>query len=183
MFAALFVLYVTTGLDVPPSLLGVVLATGAIGGALGSMMTRRLAARVGIGPAFTLGCLLFAGPLMLVPAATGARPEVVGLLLLAMFASGVGVMILDITIGSVFAAVIPDPLRARVTGAYLTVNYGVRPIGSLAAGSLGTTVGVRTTLWGATAGMLLGVLWLLPSPLLRMRALPSGEMAMAKAGQ
>ena len=59
-----------------------------------------------------------------------------------------------------------------MTGAYRALNFGVRPLGSLTAGTLGTAIGTRPILWIATSGALLGVLWLLPSPLLRMRALP-----------
>jgi predicted MFS family arabinose efflux permease len=114
---------------------------------------------------------------MLVPATGGSRAVVLALLFLAEFGSGVGVMILDITVGSIFAAVIPDTLRARVSGAYRAVNYGVRPLGSLTAGALGTAIGPRTTLWIATAGALAGVIWLLPSPLLRMRTLPARQQS------
>jgi MFS family permease len=181
MFAALFVLYATTALHVPPGLLGAVLGAGAIGGLLGSMITGRVAARIGVGPAFTVSCLLFPAPLMLVPAAGGSRAVVLALLFLAEFGSGVGVMILDITVGSIFAAVIPDTLRARVSGAYRAVNYGVRPLGSLTAGALGTAIGPRPTLWIATAGALAGVIWLLPSPLLRMRTLPAREPAESRS--
>ncbi len=52
-------------------------------------------------------------------------------------------MILDISIGSIFAAVIPHQLRSRVTGAFQAVNYGTRPAGSLVAGALGTIIGIR----------------------------------------
>jgi MFS family permease len=90
------------------------------------------------------------------------------LLFAAEFASGFGVMMLDITSGSIFAAVIPDALRARVTGAFQTVNFGTRPIGALAAGGLATLIGVRPTLWVAAGGATLGFLWLLPSPLPRL---------------
>jgi len=71
---------------------------------------------------------------------------------------------------------VPDRLRARVSGAYMVVNYGVRPLGSLAGGALGTWVGLRPTLWIATVGALLGVLWLLPSPYLRLRELPEADL-------
>jgi MFS family permease len=172
MFAALFVYYAVTALHVPPGLLGAVLGVGAFGGLLGSMITRRVAARMGVGPAFVAGCLLYPAPLLLVPAAGGGRPVVLALLFLAEFGSGIGVMILDITVGSIFAAVIPDPLRARVAGAYRAVNFGARPFGSLTAAFLGEAIGTRPTLWIATAGALLGALWLLPSPLTAMRTLP-----------
>ena len=42
----------------------------------------------------------------------------------------------------------------------------------LVSGALGTWIGLRQTLWIATAGALAGVLWLLPSPVLRLRDLP-----------
>ena len=119
--------------------------------------------------------MLFPAPLLLVPLAQRAEAAVLALLFLAEFGSGLGVMILDITAGAIFAAVIPDRLRARVSGAYMVVNYGVRPLGALAGGALGSTIGLRPTLWLATAGALAGVLWLLPSPLPRLRELPEPE--------
>jgi predicted MFS family arabinose efflux permease len=139
---------------------------------IGSLVTGRLGRRIGIGPAFLLGCVLFPAPLVLVPLADGPKPLVLSFLFLAEFGSGVGVMILDISAGAIFAALIPDRLRARVSGAYLTVNYGVRPLGSLAGGALGSTIGLRPTLWIATVGAIAGVLWLLPSPVARLQALP-----------
>ena len=84
-------------------------------------------------------------------------------------------MILDISIGSIFAAVIPDELRSRVTGAFQAVNYGTRPAGSLVAGALGTIIGIRPTLWIAALGGLTGFLWLLPSPLPGFRLPPENS--------
>lgn len=46
-------------------------------------------------------------------------------------------------------------------------------LGALAGGLLGTAIGLRPTLWIATGGAVLAVLWLLPSPLARMRELPT----------
>jgi len=172
VFFALFILYATRTLDVEPGTLGVILGSGAVGRVIGSLVTGSLGRRVGIGPAFLLGCVLFPAPLVLVPLADGPRPLVLALLFLAEFGSGLGVMILDISVGAIFAALIPDSLRARVSGAYLAVNYGVRPLGSLAGGALGSAIGLRPTLWIATVGAIAGVLWLLPSPVARLRALP-----------
>jgi predicted MFS family arabinose efflux permease len=54
----------------------------------------------------------------------------------------------------------------------MVVNYGVRPLGSLAGGALGSTLGLRPTLWIASVGAIAGFLWLLPSPIPRLRSLP-----------
>jgi predicted MFS family arabinose efflux permease len=152
-----------------------VLGAGAVGGVLGAVVTGRIAARIGVGPAFAVGCIVFPAPLLLVPLAAGPRWVILACLFIAEFGSGLGLMMLDISVGAIFAAVIPDRLRSRVSGAYMVVNYGVRPLGALVGGALGTWIGLRETLWFATAGALLGVLWLLPSPILGLRELPEPE--------
>jgi predicted MFS family arabinose efflux permease len=81
-------------------------------------------------------------------------------------------MILDISLASIFQALVPDRLRARFSGAYTFVNYGVRPLGSLVGGVLGSTIGLRPTLWIGAAGAITGGLFLLPSPLPHLRGLP-----------
>jgi MFS family permease len=175
IFWALFILYATRSLDVRPGLLGPVLGAASVGGVIGSVVTGRLSRRLGVGPAFALGCVLFPAPLVLVPLAGGARWTVLAFLFAAEFLSGLGVMVLDITAASIKAALVPDRLRARISGAYMVVNYGVRPIGSLVGGALGTWIGVRPTLWIASVGAIAGALWLLPSPILRLRELPEVE--------
>ncbi len=175
VFFALFVLYATKSLDVAPGTLGLVLGAGAMGGILGSIITGRVARRIGIGPAFALGCIIFPAPLVLVPLATGPRWVILTCLFLAEFGSGLGVMMLDISAGAIFSAVVPDRLRSRVSGAYMVVNYGVRPLGALAGGAFGTWLGIRPTLWIATVGAVAGFLWLLPSPILGLRELPEPE--------
>ena len=172
MFWALFVLFVTRTLGVEPGALGLLLGAAAVGGLIGAVIAGRVSRRMGIGPAFVFGCVLFTVPLVLVPLADGPHRVVLAMLFAAEFLSGLGVMILDIAAGSIFAAQIPEQLRARVSGAYGFVNNGIRPLGSLAGGALGTWIGLRPTLWIATLGALLGVLWLLPSPLPRLKELP-----------
>ncbi len=175
MFAALFILYATTALGISAGLLGAIVGAGAIGALLGSVLTGRIVRCIGIGPTYAVSLILFPAPLMLIPLAGGGRPIVLALLFAAEFCAGFGVMLLDIAVGSIHAAAVPNRMRARVAGAFRTVNYGIRPLGALAGGGLGTAIGLRPTLWIATAGALLGILWLLPSPLLRLRELPSAE--------
>ncbi|MER5332201.1 MFS transporter [Micromonospora sp. NPDC002717] len=172
MFIALFVLYATQGLGLAPGLLGAVLGAGAVGGLIGAALTGRLVRRFGIGPTLLAGFVLFPAPMLLIPLAGGPTPLVVGMLFTAEFLSAVGVMMLDITGGSVQTALTPEPLLARIAGARRTVNYGVRPIGALLGGALGSTIGVRPALWIATAGALAGVLWVFFSPVRDLRDLP-----------
>jgi MFS family permease len=171
-FHALFVLYATRTLDVSAGTLGLVLGAGAVGGLLGAFLAARIGRALGVGRAFLLGCVLFPLPLVLVPLAGGPRWLILGMLFVAEFGSGLGVMILDINAGSMMFALTPDRLRSRATGAFNVVNWGIRPLGALAGGALGTLIGVRPTLWVATLGALAGAILLLPSPVPRLRDLP-----------
>jgi MFS family permease len=180
VFLALFVLYATKSLHIVPGVLGLILGAGAIGGVLGATVTGKLAERIGVGRAYTIGCLLFTAPLALVPAAAGPRPVILAMLFAAEFIGGFGVMALDISVGAIFAAVIPNEMRSRVTGAFQAVNYGTRPLGALLGGLLGTLIGTRPTLWIAAAGATFGFVLLLPTPLPKFR-MPSQEESFAPA--
>jgi MFS family permease len=175
VFWALWMLYAVRTLHVRPGVLGLVLGAASIGGVLGSVFTGRISRRFGVGPTFVFSCVLFTAPLVLVPLARGPYSLVLLFLFAAEFFSGFGVMLLDIVGGSIKTALIPDRLRARVAGAYMVVNYGVRPLGALLGGALGTWIGLRPTLWIASTAAIAGVLWLLPSPLMRMRELPEAD--------
>jgi MFS family permease len=90
--SALLVLYAMRTLGLAPGELGLVL---------------------GVGGAFTLSCVLFPAPAILLPVAAGmSKPVILALLFAAEFGSGVGVVMLDITIGAILTATVPDVLRA-----------------------------------------------------------------------
>jgi predicted MFS family arabinose efflux permease len=168
VYAALFVLYATRSLGVSPGALGLVLGAASVGALLAASVTKPLVRRIGIGRAYVLSQIAFPAPLLLVPLASGGTVTILALLFVAEFLSGAGVMVLDITAGSLMTAATPDALRARTAGAQRTINYGIRPVGALLGGFLGTTMGVHAALWIGAAGGVLGVLWLLGSPVPRM---------------
>jgi MFS family permease len=169
MFNALYLLYAVRMLHVRPGVVGVLLGAAAVGGLLGAVVTKRIAARIGAGWAYTAGCLLFTAPLALWPLARGGTGPAPAMVFAAEFGSGFGVMVLDISIGAIFAAVVPDALRSRVTGAFQAVNYGTRPAGALLGGVLGSALGLRPALWVAVLGGVAGAALLLRGPLPRYR--------------
>jgi MFS family permease len=172
--SALFILYATTTLGVSPGALGLALGTGSVGAVIGAIVATRIGRRVGLGPAYALGLLIFPVSLLLIPLAGPDMPMTLILALLfgSEFGAGFGVMILDINVGAIIYARTPDRIRARASGAFRFINYGVRPIGALFGGLLGGAIGVREAIWVTTIAAVGGVLFLIGSPVLRLRDLP-----------
>ena len=173
IFFALFLLYATRHLHVSPAALGLVLGVASVGTLSGSFVTARIGRRIGVGRTFALGCFLFPAPLILVPLAAGPHWLVLTLLFVSEFVSGIGLMLLDIMAGTISAGLVPPTLRSRVSGAFMVVNYGVRPLGTTVGGILGTAIGLRPTLWIATVGALAGLLFILPSPIMSLHDVPA----------
>ena len=121
-----------------------------------------------------LGLLVFPLSWILVPLAMPGWPVpvVAVLVLLSEFVGGLGVMILDINAGAIIPARTPHRIRSRVTGAWRFVNMGIRPIGAVVGGAAGGLIGVRETLFVASLGALLGLLFLIGSPVLKMHDVP-----------
>jgi MFS family permease len=173
-FQGLLVLYVLRDLGVEPGIFGLALGLGAVGSVLGALVASRIGRRLGIGPAYALGLVLFPLATILVPVAGPdlPMPLILGLLFLAELGSGFGVMILDINANAMLFARTPDRIRGRASGAFGFVNMGVRPIGAVVGGLLGAVFGIRETLFVVTIAQLAGVLWLVGSPVLQLRDLP-----------
>ncbi|MBN9622276.1 MAG: MFS transporter, partial [Actinobacteria bacterium] len=161
-FWALLVLFATRELGLGSGAIGIALGVGALGSILGTVWAKRLNARIGLGKALILSFVIAPLPLLLVPLASGPPAVSWVLLTAAEFGSGVGVMILEVGLASLQAAVIPDALLSRVWGAILFVNWGIRPLGALGGGLLAASIGLRPTMWIAAIGGIAGVLWLLP---------------------
>jgi MFS family permease len=169
VFFSIFVLFATRELGVAPGTLGIALGAGAVGGILGALIAPRLERVIGIGRSVVLGSVLFPAPLILVPIASGSELQLGLILGAAEFFSAVGVMIFDVSAASMIFLRTPDRIRSRTVGTFRFVNYGIRPIGALLGGALGTALGLQTALWIGVLGALAGVLWLLLSPIPRLR--------------
>lgn len=168
---SLLILFATRVLHLSSEAIGAALGLGAGGALLGAVVAPMIARVVGVGRGVALGAVLFPAPIAIVAAAHGSVWLCAGALALAEFLGGMGVMLFDITLNSLQAAVIHDSVRSRVSGAYSTVNYGIRPLGALVGGALAGTLGLRATLLVAAVGGAMSVFWLPASPVLRIRSL------------
>jgi MFS family permease len=172
-FNAIVVLFMARELDLSAATIGFVLGGAAVGGLLGAAIAPAVGRRLGMGPAIVLGSVLFPLPLLLFPLAAGPEPLVLALVFVGEFLAGLGVMVFDIQGNSFMFLLTPEELRPRQVATFRFVNYGVRPIGALAGGALGAALGLRPALFVTAAGAVLGVLWLLGSPLRTLREVES----------
>ncbi|MEU1436173.1 MFS transporter [Streptomyces sp. NPDC005775] len=174
--SGLTVLFASRSLGLSAGVIGAALGIGATGALLGAVLAPVISRRIGVGRSIVVGAVLFPAPIGLAAAADGPLWIRAGAVAASQFFSGVGVMLFDVNLNSLQASVIPDRLRSRVAGAYSTINYGIRPVGAVVGGVLATFVGLRPTLLVAAVGGALSVLWLLPSPIPRIRDLaPDGD--------
>jgi Na+/melibiose symporter-like transporter len=162
---ALIILFANRTLGLPAGVIGLAFGAGAAGGLLIAVFARRIAGAIGVGRSIVLGAVLYPAPIALLALARGPHWAEALFLGGTELLSSAGTMLFDINHNSLRAAVTPDATRSRAAGAYAVVNYGSRPVGALVGGLLGTTIGLRPTLFVAAVGGTLGALWLLLSPI------------------
>lgn len=171
MAGALVVLYASRQLGLSPGLIGLALGVGASGGLVGTVLAGPLSRRIGLGRTIAVGAVVFSAPFALMPLAQGPTWTRAGVVAVVELLSSVGVMCLDIPLNALMTAVTPDGVRSRVTGAFSTVNYGIRPAGAILGGLLGEWIGLAPTMVVAAVGGSLSVLWLVRSPVISTRSL------------
>lgn len=168
---ALVVLFASRELGLSPGVIGLALGIGASGGVIGAALATRLSRWIGVGP-------LVAAASVVLPLANAILAFADGPFLMravifggAEFVFAFAVMCFDIPLGALQASVTDQAMRSRVSGAFLSINFGVRPIGAVLGGLLGSWLGLRETLLIAGIGGALSVLWLIGSPILKTRSI------------
>ncbi len=173
--SGLIVLFANRSLGLTAGAIGLAFGIGSTGALLGAVIAPTVSRRIGIGRSIAVGAVLFPAPIAIAAAAGGPLWMRAAALAGAEFLSGVGVMLYDVNNNSLQATVIPDGMRSRVSGAYRTVNYGIRPLGAIVGGLLATAVGLRATLLIGAAGGVFALVWVLASPVPRIRSLTVDE--------
>jgi MFS family permease len=170
MLMAVYVLYVTQQLNLPPALIGVVLGAGSLAAVLGALAAARAAARFGLGHALMAATAVTGvGGLVLALAenlSVLTLPMLIGCQMLIVF----GVPIYNINQLSLRQAITPPALRGRVNATNRCLVWGTMPVGSLLGGYLGEAIGLQATIVIAGIGMLLAMAWIAASPVRRLTA-------------
>ena len=170
---AVFYVLLARELHVSAGVIGLITATSAIGGLIGSLIADRFAKKVGQGPAIWMSAL-FIGPFGFVVPFVQHDWTLV-LLALAQVCSWMFIVLYNITQVSFRQGLCPPALLGRMNATMRFLVWGTMPLGGLLGGALGSWLGVRETLIVAAVGGALA--WLPPflSPLRTMRELPVYE--------
>ncbi|MFC5148258.1 MFS transporter [Streptomyces aureoversilis] len=192
-FWAVLVLYLSRELHLSALLLGTVLAMSGVGAFAGSVLAGRLARRWGLGRTIvTTTALACAAPLLIpiaggigtgsgtgTEAGTGGRAAAAAVIAIAvaLLLNGAGVAISNIHVVSLRQTVVPPELLGRTNAGYRFLVTGTAALGALLGGWLGGAIGLRATLAVAGLATLTALLFVVRSPLARLRTLTDATEA------
>jgi len=172
---AVFVLYVTRELGISPVILGSIYAIGSIGGLLGSLFAERLVKRLGLGRVIIGAQILVTLAVLVIPISGRQFWIALPLIVTAEALWGFGAVVYVVNTVSLRQVITPDRYQGRVTASLRFVTWGIAPLGFLFGGVLGDFIGLHSTLLVAVVGPLLSVVWLVLSPVPRLREPPVPE--------
>jgi predicted MFS family arabinose efflux permease len=175
-FLSLYVLYAIRYLWISPAVLGVVIAVGGAANMLGALLAWRLARRFGVGSALIESMLLIGLAALMVPLAHG-RVLIATVFLGAAQLGDLGWPIYNINELTLRQAITRQDLLGRVNAVMQMLIRGVFPVGSFCGGALASVIGVRPTLTLGALGFLSSSLWLVFSPIRKLREYPTAAVA------
>ncbi|MFF0146283.1 MFS transporter [Amycolatopsis sulphurea] len=170
---AVEVLFLTRTAGLSPAEVGMLLAVAGVGGIGAALCAGPIVRWFGQARSIWLLPLLTWPGGLLVPLAGPGWGLVLAGLGLAL--TGFGVILYNIAQVSYRQAITPDRLLGRMNASVRFVVWGAMPLGGLLGGALGEGLGLTGALWVAMAGQTAGALWVVCSPLRRMRDLPVAE--------
>jgi MFS family permease len=173
MAAAILILFAVRELGLTAGAIGVALAIGNVGFLVGAFAAERIARRVGIGRTIVGSAVLFGFAGFAYPLATQATA--VALLIAGGLLFGFGGVVYNVNQVSLRQAITPGRMQGRMNATMRFMVWGTMPLGALAGGALGGTIGLRPTLWIAAAGGLLAFVPPLFSPVRRLASIPEEE--------
>lgn len=151
---------------------GLVLSAGGVGGVVGAAFAHRLGLLLGQARMIWLIPLLTWPFTLTLPFISDGWGIVLPMIGLAV--SVFGIVVYNVGQVSYRQAICPDHLLGRMNASIRWVVWGSTPLGALLGGVLASWIGIVATLWISLVGSVLGMVWVLLSPLRTMRDLPTG---------
>ncbi|WP_427889382.1 MFS transporter [Kribbella sp. GL6] len=160
---AVMVVFLVRQLHLRPSTIGILSMLGLLGAIVASVVTERISTWLGDARALLLSTTGI-GVAFVLQALTN-RGWQLAWYVLATLLAGFSIIVAYILAASTRQRVCPPDLQGRVSATMSFVSWGATPLGSLLGGLLGTTLGLRPTLYTAGFATLAGTSFLYFSPL------------------
>jgi MFS family permease len=172
MSFAILILFMESTLELSATWIGATFAVGSIGAVAGAIFSSRLTSALGLGRTIIVSAFLGGLPSILIVLAYPSNALLV--LMPIWFATGFTGVIYNVNQVSLRQAITPDRLQGKMNATMRFIVWGVYPIGGVIGGILGEAVGLRMTFLIAGIGMLASVIWVVLSPVAKVKVLPSG---------
>jgi len=177
-YAVLYTIYLIDDLHLSPFLLGIVVSAGGVGSLVGSLFAAPAIRRFGLGPAMIWTAIGASALGILTPLAQG--PILLATLMVfipQLFGDGLQT-IEGVAELSLIQGLSPDRVLGRVNATLEVFSHGIAyPIGALTAAAVAGVIGVRGGIALGWAGMAVSILFLVFSPLPKIRTI-SDESAL-----
>lgn len=164
---ALEMVFLIRILHLEPGLIGLIFSVAAIGGMVGGVLAGRLSNLIGSARLIWFSILVLGLPTLLMPLAQpgwGVLFYLIGLFFFLAMA-----IVYNVAQISYRQAITPPEMLGRMTATARFITWGAAPVGAALGGVLGSTIGIRPTLWVAMTGVWAAGLWVFFSPLRKMR--------------
>jgi MFS-type transporter involved in bile tolerance (Atg22 family) len=170
----LFVVYAVRSLHLSPLKLGIVIGASAAGGLAGALSATQVRNAIGLGRTLAVTTVgVSAAPLLLLVPRDGSPPAV-AVLVAAQLGYGACMAMFNVNAITLRQVITPRQVLARMNATYRMLIYGAPPVGGVAAGLLGTAVGLRSALVISLIALTTPIAWIFFSPVFRLREMPHG---------
>jgi MFS family permease len=176
IWVSMLLVFLTRDLEMDPIVFGVLFAIGGVCSFFGALAAERVERRLGLGPTLILSFFFSSIAILTVPLAAGPFLLIVFLVGVQQIADAPAV-IYQIHEESLIQATVPDESLGRVMSCLRVIGWTAMLLGTIGGGVLGETIGPRAAMLVGGLGTLPAVLWLIWSPIRRLRSLPAASPA------
>jgi MFS family permease len=175
MFGSMIIVFTTRELGLSPGIQGTIFAVGGVTSLLGALAAEPLTRKFGLGSTLVISmCLIGLG--MIAPAfAIGAGITSIALLILNQLLTDPAWTIHNINELTLRQSLISNDVLGRVNGSLRFLEFAANLIGLFLGGILGEVFGPRITLMIGAMGGFVAAIWLLTSPIWRLRNVGNTE--------
>ena len=168
-YAALYVLYCLDDLKFTPLILGFVVTIGGFSSLIGSAVIPTLTRRFQPGTILIGATLVQGFSNLLIPLAPGPGWLAILCMGSAQLLGDISFPIYNVQELTIRQWLAPEDVLGRVNGTMQFLFRGILPLGAIVGGALAQNVGVRRTIFASAIGILLSSLWLILSPVRKLK--------------